>query len=261
MKFTAYARSLQGTGASRRLRRADKVPGIVYGAGQPTMIELDHNALFFALKKEAFHSSILEMDLAGKTEQVLLRDFQVHAWKPLVLHVDFQRVDATTRLRKKVPLHFVGEENSPAVKTDKCLVNHVTSEIEIECLAQKLPEYITVDLSELKKGDSIHARDLKLDAGIKIVRHGNKDITLASVVEPKAEEEVIVAPVAAPEKGKGKGKRTRNRTRSEGWRLRGGCRTWGRSGPPAPRYPPRPLHQAGQVHLRRPFFIQPRSGS
>ena len=207
MKFTAYERSLQGTGASRRLRRADKVPGIVYGAGTPTMIELDHNALFFALKKEAFHSSILEMELAGKTEQVLLRDFQVHAWKPLVLHVDFQRVDATTRLRKKVPLHFVGEENSPAVKTDKCLVNHVMSELEIECLAQKLPEYITVDLSELKKGDSIHARDLKLDAGIKIVRHGNKDITIASVVEPKAEEEIIAAPVAAPEKGKGKGKK------------------------------------------------------
>lgn len=207
MKFTAYERKLQGTGASRRLRRADKVPGIVYGAGAPAMIELDHNALFFALKKEAFHSSILEMELAGKTEQVLLRDFQVHAWRPLVLHVDFQRVDATTRLRKKVPLRFVGEENAPAVKTDKCLINHVTSEIEIECLAQKLPEHITVDLSALKKGDSVHAADLKLDAGIKIVRHGSKNITIASVVEPKVEEEVIVAPVVVPEKGKGKGKK------------------------------------------------------
>lgn len=208
MKFTAYERSQQGTGASRRLRIAGKVPGIVYGAGEPKMIELDHNALFFALKKEAFHSSLLDMDLAGQTHKVLLRDFQMHAFKPQVLHVDFQRVDETTRLRKKVPLHFVNEENSPAVKTDKCLVNHVQSEIEIECLAQKLPEFITVDLSEMKKGDSVHARDLKLDPSIKIVRHGRKDITIATVVEQKEEEEVIqAAPVAAPEKGKGKGKK------------------------------------------------------
>jgi len=118
MKFTAYERSLQGTGASRRLRLSGKVPGIVYGAGEPQMIELDHNALYFALKKEAFHSSVLEMDLGGKTSQVLLRDFQMHPWKQIVQHIDFQRVDAQTRLRKKVPLHFSGEENSPAVKTD-----------------------------------------------------------------------------------------------------------------------------------------------
>jgi large subunit ribosomal protein L25 len=152
MKFTAYERTLQGTGASRRLRNAAKVPGIVYGAGTPSMIELDHNALFFALKKEAFHSSILEMDLAGKTEKVLLRDFQMHAWKPIVLHVDFQRVDETTKLRKKVPLHFSGEETSPAVKTDHCLVSHVATELEIECLASQLPEFVTIDLSGLVKG-------------------------------------------------------------------------------------------------------------
>jgi large subunit ribosomal protein L25 len=128
------------------------VPGIVYGAGTPTMIELDHNALFFALKKEAFHSSILDMELNGKTEKVLLRDFQMHAWKPMVLHVDFQRVDETTKLRKKVPLHFAGEENSPAVKTDKCLVSHVATEIEIECLASQLPEFVTIDLSRPEEG-------------------------------------------------------------------------------------------------------------
>ena len=205
MKFTAYERTLQGTGASRRLRRADKVPGIVYGAGTPTTIELDHNALFFALKKEAFHSSLLEMELAGKVEKVLLRDFQMHPYKPQVLHVDFQRVDETTKLRKRVPLHFVGEENSVAVKTDKCLVIRVKSEVEVECLAQKLPEFITVDLSGLKKGDSVHARDVQLDAGIKLVRHGNKDITLVSVLEPRVEaEEVAPVVVAAPVKGKAK---------------------------------------------------------
>ncbi len=208
MQFTAFERKLQGTGASRRLRNAGKVPGIVYGAGEPAMIELDHNALFHALKKEAFHSSILDMTLGDTTQKVLLRDYQMHPWKPIVLHIDFQRVDETTRLRKKVPLHFVGEENSPAVKTDKCLVNKVKSELEIECLAQKLPEFITVDLSQLKKGDSVHARDLQLDAGIKIVRHGLKDITIASVVEQAAEEEVVVAaPVVTPADKKGKGKK------------------------------------------------------
>src|SRR4029453_12773400 len=116
MKFVAFERTLQGTGASRRLRTAGKVPGIVYGAGTPAMIELDHNALFHALKKEAFHSSILEMELAGNTQKVLLRDFQMHAWKPIVMHIDFQRVDDSTRIHKKVPLHFTNEENSPAVK-------------------------------------------------------------------------------------------------------------------------------------------------
>ena len=205
MKFTAYERSLQGTGASRRLRRADKVPGIVYGAGTPKMIELDHNALFFALKKEAFHSSILEMDLAGKTEKVLLRDFQMHAWKPIVMHIDFQRVDETTRLRKKVPLHFKGEENSPAVKTDKCLVSHVANELEIECLASKLPEFVEIDLSHLVKGQSLHASDLKLPEGIKVVKHGtlNPAIVSATVPKAEAEEAAPAAPVvAAPEKGK-----------------------------------------------------------
>ena len=208
MKFTAYERTVQGTGASRRLRNAAKVPGIVYGAGQPRMIELDHNALFFALKKEAFHSSILEMELGGQTEKVLLRDFQMHAWKPIVMHIDFQRVDETTRLRKKVPLHFSGEENSPAVKTDKCLVSHVATELEIECLASQLPEFVSIDLSGLVKNQSLHVSDLKLPAGIKAVKHGSLNPVVVAVTMPKEEEEVVAAPVAKPEKGKAaKGKK------------------------------------------------------
>jgi large subunit ribosomal protein L25 len=203
MKFTAYERTLQGTGASRRLRSASKVPGIVYGAGTPAMIELDHNALFFALKKEAFHSSILEMELAGKTEKVLLRDFQMHAFKPIVLHIDFQRVDESTRLRKKVPLHFQGEENSPAVKTDKCLVSHVATELEIECLASQLPEFVTIDLSGLVKNTSLHASDLKLPEGIKAVKRGTLNPAIVAVTTPKIEEEVAPVVVATPEKGKG----------------------------------------------------------
>ncbi len=202
MKFTAYERTQQGTGASRRLRNAQKVPGIVYGAGKPALIELDHNALWFALKKEAFHSSILEMELAGSVQKVLLRDFQMHPFKPLVLHIDLQRVDETTRLHKKVPLHFVGQDESPAVKTDKGVVSHVRNELEVECLASQLPEFITIDLSGLTKGQALHASDLKLPEGIRFVRHGSQDPVIVSVAAPRVEEEV--APVAAVVADKGK---------------------------------------------------------
>ncbi|MEY8876655.1 MAG: 50S ribosomal protein L25/general stress protein Ctc [Leptothrix sp. (in: b-proteobacteria)] len=208
MKFVAFARELQGTGASRRLRHAGKVPGIVYGAGEPASIELDHNALYHALKKEAFHSSILEMELGGASHKVVLRDLQMHAYKQQVLHVDFQRVDSTTRIRKKVPLHFINDAESQAVKFDSCLINHVVSELEIECLAEKLPEFLTVDLGGLAKGQSLHVNDLKLADDVKVLTHGRKNPVLATVV-PIVVEEVIVAaaPAAAPAKGKGKGKK------------------------------------------------------
>ncbi len=205
MKFVAFERTLQGTGASRRLRIANKVPGIVYGAGTPTMIELDHNALFFALKKEAFHSSILDMELNGKTEKVLLRDHQVHPFRPIVLHIDFQRVDATTRVSKKVPLHFINEETCPAVKIDKALINKIVTELRVECLASALPEFITVDLNTLTKGQSLHVSDVTLPAGLKVVLHGKKNPVLVTASEAAAEEEiapVVVAPAAAAGKAK-----------------------------------------------------------
>ncbi len=211
MNFTAFERNLQGTGASRRLRISGKVPGIVFGAGEPKMIELDHNALYFALKKEAFHSSILQMELAGSTQKVLLRDFQMHPWKQQVLHIDFQRVDETTRVRKKVPLHFSGEENSVAVKTDKCLVAHVSTEIEIECLATALPEFIAVDLTDLIKGQSIHASDLKLPEGLKVVKHGKNNPVIVAATAPKIEEEAAPEEAAAPAK-KAAGKKVAAKT-------------------------------------------------
>jgi large subunit ribosomal protein L25 len=209
MQFVAFERNKQGTGASRRLRNTGRAPGIVFGgASAPVTIEIDHNALWHALKKEAFHASLLDMELAGKTEKVILRDVQYHPFKQQVLHVDFQRVDAKTRLHKKVPLHFVGAEQSPAVKEDKCVVNHVMTEIEIECLATQLPEHITVDLSQATKGSSIHVSHVKLPAGVKVVTHGRGDLTIASMVAP-VEELVAAAPVAAAvdPKAKGKGKK------------------------------------------------------
>ena len=210
MKFVAYERTLQGTGASRRLRLTNKVPGIVYGAGTPAMIELDHNALYFALKKEAFHSSLLEMEVGGKTETVLLRDFQMHAWKQIVLHVDFQRVDEKTRITKKVPLHFINEEESPAVKTDKCLISHVVTDVEVQCLAAHLPEFITVDLAAVIKGQSLHVSDLVLPKGVKVVTHGKKNPVVAAVTVPRVEveEEVVAAPVIAAAPAATKAKKT-----------------------------------------------------
>jgi large subunit ribosomal protein L25 len=209
MKFVAFERTQQGTGASRRLRNTGKVPGIVYGGGQPSTIELDHNALFHALKKEAFHSSVLEMELAGQTQKVLLRDFQMHPWKQQVLHIDFQRVDANTRVRIKVPLHYSGEENSPAVKTDKCLISHVATDVEIECLATQLPEFIGVDLSNLVKGQSLHVSDIVPPTGVRVVRHGTLNPVIVAVTVPKVEEEETAeadaaagaAPGAAPAAG------------------------------------------------------------
>jgi large subunit ribosomal protein L25 len=197
MKFVAFERAKQGTGASRRLRITGKVPGIVYGGTTPpALIELDHNALWFALKKEAFHATVLDMELAGVEAKVLLRDVQYHPYKPQVTHVDFQRVDANTKLTMKVPLHFSGEAESQAVKLDACLVNHVVNEIEVSCLPSDLPESISVDLSGLKKGMSLHVNDLTLPKGVKVVTHGKVNPVIVSVVAIAAEEEAPAAPAA-----------------------------------------------------------------
>jgi len=199
MKFVAFERSKQGTGASRRLRHTGRTPGIVYGGtATPEAIELDHNALWHALKKEAFHASILEMELNGKTSQVLLRDVQYHPFKQLVLHVDFQKVDATTRLHMKVPLHYVKAEESHAVKFEACVVNHVMAELDIACLPADLPEFIEVDLSGLKKGTSLHLDDITLPKGVTAVTRGKKNPVLVSVVTTVAEEVAAPAAAAAP---------------------------------------------------------------
>jgi large subunit ribosomal protein L25 len=199
MKFVAFERNKQGTGASRRLRNVGKVPGIVYGGtAEPSLIELDHNALWFALKKEAFHATILDMELSGKESKVLLRDVQYHPFRPLVTHVDFQRVDANTKLTMKVPLHFKGEADSQAIKFDKCLINHVANELQVSCLPADLPEFIEVDLSHLKKGMSVHLNDITLPKGVKAVTHGKVNPVIASVVAQGAEEAAPAAAEAAP---------------------------------------------------------------
>jgi len=198
MKFVAFERAKQGTGASRRLRITGKTPGIVYGGeAAAQMIEIDHNALWHALKKEAFHASVLEMELGGTVSKVLLRDVQYHPFRPLVQHIDFQRVDAKTRMTMKVPLHFKGEEESEAVKIELNLVNHVTTELEVNCLPAELPEFIEVDLSGLKKNGTVTLKDIKLPRGVKWVSHGKVNLVLASATAPAAEE--VDAPVEGAE--------------------------------------------------------------
>jgi large subunit ribosomal protein L25 len=188
MKFVAFERAKQGTGASRRLRITGRTPGIVYGGtAEPTLIEIDHNALWHALKKEAFHASVLQMEFNGTTTEVLLRDVQYHPFKQLVLHIDFQRIDANTKMKKKVPLHYSGEENSPAVKVDQCLINHIATELEVSCMPKELPEFIAVDLSGLTKGHSLHLNDIKLPAGVTAVTKGKTNPVLVAVVATKAD--------------------------------------------------------------------------
>ena len=186
IEFTAFPRATEGRGASRRMRRAGKAPGIVYGGtAKPTPIELDHNALFHALRNEAFHASILTMKLDGAATKVLLRDVQMHPFRNEILHVDFQRVDENRKIHMKVPLHFVNGEISPAVKLNGAIVSHVTTEVDVSCLPKDLPEFIEVDLGQLDVGHSIHVSALKLPPGVTVVTH-KTDPVVATAVVPRA---------------------------------------------------------------------------
>ena len=207
MKVIAFNRTLQGTGASRRLRNAGQTPGIIYGGAEaPVLISLDGNAMWHALKKEAFHGSILDLEIDGKTQQVLLRDFQMHAYKQLVLHADFQRVDASSKVHKKVALHFINADVSPAVKLHGATVSHVMQEIEISCMPADLPEFINVDLANIDVGHSIHVADLSLPKGVTAITHGSNQ-TVATAAVPAghvAAEAAATAEPAAEEKPKAK---------------------------------------------------------
>ena len=199
MKVVANTRKAQGTSASRRLRHANKVPGILYGADSaPTAIEVDHNPLFHSLRKEKFHASILDMELDGRSEQVLLRDFQMHPYRPLVMHVDFQRIAADKPVHVRVPLHFVGQENSPAVKLSAAIIGHVMQDVDIACLPKDLPVFIEVDLSGLTAQDTIKVRDLKMPDGVKPVLKGKENPVVVSVTILGAQVEEEAAAVAAP---------------------------------------------------------------
>jgi large subunit ribosomal protein L25 len=201
IEIVAQSRKQQGTGASRRLRLAEKVPGIVYGGKKPPVtIEIEHNGLFHQLRSEKFHASILTLKLDGAPEQVLLRAVNMHPWKLQVQHFDFQRVSADEKIHMKVPLHFVNAEISPAVKVSAGIVSHVMNELDIRCLPADLPEFVEVDLSEMVVGHSIHVRDLKMPKGVELALKGTENPPVATAQIPKAivaEEEVVAEGAAA----------------------------------------------------------------
>ena len=204
--ITAVSRSAKGTGASRRLRRESKVPGIVYGAGKDAVsVEFDAKALFMEFRHEAFHASIIDLNLDGKKEAVLLRDYQLHPVRSTLQHVDFQRVSATEKIHVKVPFHFINAEVAPGVKLGGGIVAHINTEADVSCLAKDLPEFIEVDLANLEMGHSIHLSEIKLAKGVDFVQlaHGN-DLAVASIAKTRGSvaddaAESAAAPEAAPE--------------------------------------------------------------
>lgn len=207
--ITATSRSAKGTGASRRLRRESKVPGIVYGAGKDAVsVEFDAKALFMEFRHEAFHASIIDLSLDGKKESVLLRDYQLHPVRNTLQHIDFQRVSATEKIHVKVPFHFINAEIAPGVKLGGGIVAHINTEADVSCLPKDLPEFIEVDLANLEIGHSIHLSQITLPKGVEFVQlsHGN-DLAVASIAKTRGSvaddaadsAEASAAPEAAPE--------------------------------------------------------------
>ncbi|MHB1247752.1 MAG: 50S ribosomal protein L25/general stress protein Ctc [Sulfuriferula sp.] len=206
MEVIANKRDVQGKGASRRLRRQGKTPGVVYGAGKEAVnIELDHNTLFYALKREAFHASILTLAIDGVKEAVLLRDYIMHPFRMEVQHIDFQRVDKTQKIHVKVPLHFVNADIAPGVKLASGVVTHIMTDLDVSCLADNLPEFIEVDLVDLEAGHSIHLSQLKLPEGVELSSHKGDDSAVVTIVIPRgavaedaAESETAAAAAEPP---------------------------------------------------------------
>ncbi len=204
IEINAITRKTQGTGASRRLRIAGRVPGILYGGSEkPVVIDIDHNEIFHKLRAEAFHSTILTMKLDGAEHQVLLRDVQRHPFRLIVNHVDFQRIDANTKIHMKVPVHFINDDIAPGVKLSGGLVSHVLNEIDVICLPKDLPEFIQVDLADLAAGHSMHVKDLTLPAGVDIVAKVKlENPVVATIVIPRAvaaeEEAAAIAAADVP---------------------------------------------------------------
>jgi len=195
IEISAVTRAAKGTGASRRLRHAGSVPGILYGGGkEPISLDLEQKSLFLQFRHEAFHASILTLNLEGNKESVLLRDYQMHPVRNTIQHIDFQRVNENEKIHVKVPFHFINAEVSPGVKLNGGIVSHIMTEANISCLPKNLPEFIEVDLATIDIGQSIHLSEIKMPEGVEFVQlaHGN-DAAVASVAKPRAMAEEVEA--------------------------------------------------------------------
>jgi large subunit ribosomal protein L25 len=202
-ELSAEMRDVKGKGASRRLRREGKVPAVIYGGGKEAVnLSLDQNALFLQVRNEAFYSSILTVNLGNEKEQAVLRDIQMHPFKPRIQHIDLQRISATEKIHMRVPLHFLNQDTAPGVKQQGGIVTHLMTEIDITCLPKDLPEYLTVDMGGLSLNQGVHLSDIKLPEGVAItsLTHGGDDLAVANITAIREEVEVPVA-VAAPAEG------------------------------------------------------------
>ncbi|MDD3883649.1 MAG: 50S ribosomal protein L25/general stress protein Ctc [Gallionella sp.] len=204
IEINATIRSTQGTGASRRLRNTGRVPGIIYGSGDVVMIDMDHNEIYHRLRQEAFHASVLTVNVEGKKDAVLLRDFQMHPFRQQVLHLDFQRVDVKQKMHIKVPLHFLNEEAGPGVKLGGGKIMHVMNDLDVICLPTDLPAFIEVDLGALDLGQSVHVSDIKLPKGVELAAHGTHtgEAVVATIQVPRGGIEAAAEAAAAEEEKK-----------------------------------------------------------
>ena len=196
-ELVAEFRQDQGKGASRRLRRDGKVPAILYGGhADARALCVSHQKLIVMLENERFYSTILNLKVGEETQAAILKDVQRHPYKNAVLHIDFQRVSDSEKIRINIPLHFKGAAVSPGVKSQGGLVSHLRTQVEVSCLPKDLPEFIEVDLSGLSLNESIHLSQLTVPAGVQLLELSKKDTAVVAIHAPRAEE-VEVAPVAA----------------------------------------------------------------
>jgi large subunit ribosomal protein L25 len=196
----ASVRHDMGKGASRRLRREEKVPGVIYGGGKaPVALTIEHKLIAKSLENEAFYSHILSVKTDAGTERAILKDVQRHPFKSRILHVDFQRVRADEKLHMHIPLHFVGADVAPGVKDAGGIVSHILSDLEISCLPDNLPEFIEVNISEMQLNQILHISDIKLPKGVESVALAHADDKpVVSVHIPRVEEEPVVEETEAP---------------------------------------------------------------
>ena len=206
IEINAKERKSKGTGASRRLRHEGTTPGILYGGVKDAIsLEIDTKELFMQFRHEAFHASILTLNLEGKKESVILRDFQMHPVRNNIQHIDFQRINENEKISVKVPFHFINEETAPGVKIEGGLVSHIMTEIDISCLPKDLPQYIEVDLGELAMGESIHLSEVTVPDGVELTSLTDEnDPAITSISKPKVvvEEEIVTEASEEGEEGK-----------------------------------------------------------
>jgi len=197
-ELNAVKREEMGTGASRRLRHAGKLPGVIYGGDvAASSIVLDHNPVFYALKDEDFHSGVLNLTVDGQKEVVMVRDFQMHPYKQQVMHIDFQRVDMNVPMHVHVPLHFINADASPAVKTQGAKISHLLNDVDVRALPANIPHFLEVDLSAIEAGHSVHLSDLKVPEGVEIVALvRGENTTIAQAVVPRGVIEAAAAAAA-----------------------------------------------------------------